>query len=159
MKSRGPGPPLLARALCMLALAAPGAALADIVNESRQVGGMIFYLGIVPAEVVLAHPPGHPEREMHKGAPSGPSKYHVMVAIFDARAGARITDAQASARVESIALMRGEEKTLEPMPIAGAMTYGNYFDMAGRGAFRINLHVRRPGRERPVEVRFEHAHR
>ena len=151
---------ILRRTLWALALAAAaGAARADVVNESRQVAGMTFYLGIVPAEIVRGHPPGHPERDMHKGAPSGRAKYHVMVAIFDAQTGARIADAEARARVESVGLMSGQEKALEQMPIANAMTYGNFFDMAGKGAFRVKLRVRRPGEGRPVEVRFEHAHR
>lgn len=151
---------ILPRAVWLLALAlAPGAALADITNESRQVAGMTFYLGIVPAEIVQGHPPGHPERDMHKGARSGRSKYHVVVAIFDAKTGDRIDDAEVRARVESVGVMSGQEKALEPMPIANAMTYGGFFDMAGTGTFRINLQVRRRGEPGPVEVRFEHAHR
>lgn len=150
---------LLRRAISLLALAAAsGAAFADIVNESRSVAGLTFYLGIVPAQIVQGHPPGHPEREMHKGAQSGASKYHVMVAIFDAKTGARAADAEVKARVESLGL-GGQEKTLEPMAIANAMTYGNFFDMSGKGTFRIILQVRRPGEPRPIEVRFEHSHR
>lgn len=153
---------ILRRAIRLAALAlalSGGPALADLVNESRQAGGMTFYLGVVPAEIVQGHPPGHAERDMHKGPPSGASKYHVMVAIFDAKTGERVTDAEVRARVESVGLMQGQEKALEPMPIANAVTYGNFFDMSGRGTFRINLRVRRPGKDRPVEVRFEHVHR
>ena len=144
--------------ICALAVAISPVALADIVNESRQVAGMTLHLGIVPAEIVRQHPRGHVERDMHKGTPSGRSEYHVMVAIFDAKSGVRITDAAVMARVEGIGLS-GQEKRLEPMSIAGAMTYGNFFDMSGKGTFRIVLQVQRSGETRATEVRFEHAHR
>jgi hypothetical protein len=149
----------LLHAVCLLALAVSPAALADLLNQTRQVAGMRFHFGIVPAEIVQKHQPGHPEREMHKGAPSGSSQYHVMVAIFDAKSGARITDAAVKARVESVGPMSGQDKPLEPMLIADAMTYGNFFDMAGKEAFRIVLEVRRPGEPGAAIVRFEHKHR
>jgi hypothetical protein len=143
----------------MLALACACApTLADVANERKQAAGMVFYMGIVPAAIVQSHPPGHPERAMHGGVPSGSSQYHVMVAIFDAKTGRRIPDAEVRARVESVGL-GGEEKALEPMPIANLMTYGNFFDMSGKGAFRIVLHVRRPGAPRIVDVQFDHRHR
>lgn len=147
------------RAVGMLALACACApALADVANERKQAAGMVFYVGIVPAAIVQAHSPGHPERAMHGGASSGSSQYHVMAAIFDARTGTRISDAEVRARVESVGL-GGEEKALEPMAIANLMTYGNFFEMSGKGAFRIVLHVRRPGAPRIVDVQFDHRHR
>jgi hypothetical protein len=154
--------PLAAAALhgiCLLALAVSPAVLADLVNETQQVAGMRFHFGIVPAQIVQKHQPGHAEREMHKGAPSGRSQYHVMVAIFDAKSGVRITDAAVKARVEGIGPVSGQEKPLEPMLVADAMTYGNFFDMAGTESFRVVLEVRRPGEPGAAVVRFEHKHR
>jgi hypothetical protein len=52
-----------------------------------------------------------------------------------------------------------EQKALEPMVIAGTITYGNYFRMAGRGAFRIGVEVRRPGETRATTVQFMHQNR
>ena len=149
----------LLHALCLLALAVPLAVLADLVNERREVAGIRFHFGIVPAEIVQKHQPGHPEREMHKGAPSGRSQYHVMVAIFDAKSGARITDAEVKARVEGVGPMSGQEKALEPMLVADAMTYGNFFDVPGKASFRVVLEVRRPEQPGAAVVRFEHKHR
>lgn len=154
----------VSRATCLcsallITLALPMATVfADIANEKAVVEGMTFYLGIVPSELVLGHPQGHSEREMHGGPPAGAGEYHVMIAIFDAKTGKRITDAVVKASVESLGL-GGQEKPLEPMPIAGALTYGNYFRMAGTGPYTITLRVSRPGLQRPVAVRFEHSHR
>lgn len=141
-----------------LSLSAAAPARADIVNEQKVVEGLAFYLGIVPAEIVRGHPSGHEERGMHGGPPSHAGQYHVMVAIFDAASGKRVTDASVKARVESVGL-GGQERALEAMPVAGAMTYGNYFGMVGNGPFRIILQVVRPGMTAPIEVRFEHTHR
>jgi hypothetical protein len=51
-----------------------------------------------------------------------------------------------------------EEKTLEPMQIAGAVTYGNFFRMAGQATFRVTVQVRLPGTTRMTELQFEHRH-
>jgi hypothetical protein len=115
-------------------------------------------LGIVPAETIRARPEDYAEFKMHGGVPSGKSMYHVMVAVFDANTGLRVTDAQVRARVEDVGLT-SEEKKLEPMQIAGALTYGNFFRMAGQGTFRITVQIRRPGATRAIEMQFEHRHR
>ncbi len=111
-------------------------------DSSRVVEGVAVYLGMVPAQIVRGHPSGHVEAKMHGGAT--PGETHVMVALFDATTGKRITDANVSARV------RGdrdavEQKRLEPMVIAGAETYGNYFSLLGSGPFRITIYFRTPG--------------
>ena len=146
------------RLVVLLALAAPmETAVADFANESKVVNGMAFYLGVMPAQIVRGHPLGHTESEMHGGPPSGSAEYHVMVAIFDAATGKRVTDARVEARVQSLGL-GGQEKVLQRMPIAGALTYGNYFTMAGSGPFWIILRVSRPSLPSALEIRFEHRH-
>jgi site-specific recombinase XerC len=81
----------------------------------------------------------------------------VTVAVFDAKTGQRITDAQVKARVEEVGLS-SEDKALKPMAVANAVTYGNFFRMAGRGVFRITVQIRLPGTTRTTELRFEHQH-
>jgi hypothetical protein len=139
--------------LAWIALASvPAAAIAHLSNETQAAAGLKVELGIVPAENISGA-----ERQMHGGVPSGRSMYHVMVAIFDAKTGARITDAQVRARVEEVGLTR-EEKALESMQAAGAVTYGNFFRMAGQGTFRVTVQVRLPGTTRMTELQFEHTH-
>lgn len=145
--------------LAWIALAvSPLAALADVGNETKSAAGLKVDLGIVPAETIRTRPEEYAEIKMHGGVPSGKSMYHVMVAVFDADTGVRITDAQVTARVEEVGLT-SENKKLEPMRIAGALTYGNFFRMAGQGTFRITVQIRRPGTTRATEMQFEHRHR
>lgn len=136
----------------------PSAVLAHVGNEAKSAAGLKVDLGIVPAETIRSRPEEYAELRMHGGVPSGKSMYHVMVAVFDADTGVRITDAQVRARVEEVGLT-SEDKKLEPMRIAGALTYGNFFRMAGQGTFRITVQIRRPGTTSATELQFEHKHR
>jgi hypothetical protein len=120
----------------------------------KAVDGVSVYFAIVPAEMVRGHPREHPEGVMHGGVPAGEN--HIMVALFDEKSGERIVRAEVTARV------RGKnapdiEKRLEPMTIAGSLTYGNYFYMVGSGPYQIELRIQVPGRNKPVSMRFEWA--
>lgn len=141
----------------LLFLGLTGPARADSGGDSKTVGNVVIYLGLLPAEMIRGHPAQHPETSMHGGRPAGTYEYHVIVALFDARSGARITKADVSARVSEIGLA-GEQKRLEPMEIAGTETYGSYFPMAGNGPFRIALTIRVPGEPQEIKTTFEHRH-
>lgn len=145
-------------ALLLALLALAGAARADVANEKKVVQGMTFYLGIVPSELVRDAPSGHGERSMHGGTPARPGRYHVMVAVFDAATGERVTDASIEARV-AVPGANGQVEALEPMLIVDDLTYGNFFALPAKGPFAVVLRVSRPGLAHPVVVRFEHAHR
>jgi hypothetical protein len=80
-----------------------------------------------------------------------------MVAIFDAASGQRIKDAVVTASVAGLGLA-GTEKTLEPMTIADAVTYGTYFNLPGRDRYRIRIEITSPGAAQPVRVEFEYDH-
>jgi hypothetical protein len=67
-------------------------------------GGLTAYIGMMPAEIVKGHPLGHPEQTMHGGAPQGHHEYHLVVAIFDAAGGARISNATVTARFSGLGL-------------------------------------------------------
>jgi hypothetical protein len=120
-----------------------GPATADTGSGSKTVDNVEIYLGLIPAEMIRGHPAQHAEASMHGGRPSASGEYHVLIALFDAASGARITNAETTARVPEIGL-GGEEEKLEPMEIAGTVTYGNYFRMAGNGPFRIALSFASP---------------
>jgi hypothetical protein len=134
-----------------------GAAAASSSDDSKTVGGIKFYLGILPSAMVLGHPTEHAESSMHGGSSARAGQYHIVVALFDASTEQRISDAQVAARVTPLG-MSGEEKALESMPIGAAPSYGNFFNMPGKGPFRIVIQVRRPGVTGKVDAVFEHRH-
>jgi len=129
-------------------------AQAEDSSYHQTVDGVAIYIGVVPAEVVRGRPPEHPEGEMHGGPRFNES--HLTVALFDAKSGERIREAEIRATVTDY---RGPAiaQKLEPMLIAGSLTYGNYFPMAGTGPYRIELVIQVPGRKRPVEASFKWA--
>lgn len=52
----------------------------------------------------------------------------------------------------------GPRKELRPATFRGMPAYANHFPMPGRVAYRILVHVRRPGRPRVLEAQFEYRH-
>lgn len=144
---------VVSRALCAAALmlVVTTSQAEEAGSLSQTVAGVEIYLGVVPAAMVREHPRQHPEGRMHSGTTG--RGYHVMVALFEAKTGARITDAQVGARLVSSAQSAPETK-LEPMSIAGAQTYGNYLDMVPGGSYRIDVSIRRPGIADPIHATF-----
>jgi hypothetical protein len=141
-------------AVCVGILAPMSVAYAA--GDYRNVDGHAIYLGVVPAAIAQGHPPDHPEGKMHGGAPWGRGQHHVMVAVFDAASGARIDDAVVTAKVGEPGLTPVQRR-LEPMLIAGAMSYGNYFALSAPGPYRIELHIARPDAGRPIVTTFTYA--
>lgn len=122
----------------------------------QTVEGVDIFLGVLPAEIVRGHPKKHPESRMHGGLPAG-SRYHILVALFDSKTGTRIQDAKISAKVIGTAAVE-ITKDLEPMSIAGARSYGNYFKMLGQiPQHLIVLEVTIPGKKRTIRTTFEWA--
>ena len=140
------------RLISVLALAASIAVPAHAEN-SKTINGHTVYLGIVPAEIVKGHEPGHPEREMHGGAPTRRGQYHVMIVIFETATGKRVTDARLVARVSEPGVASTQKK-LEPMEISGAMSFGNYFAMGGAGPYSIKLAIELPATKRKLDTEF-----
>lgn len=124
----------------------------------QTAGGLAVYLGTVPASVVRGHPAGHTEAAMHGGAKRGSHQQHLVVAIFDAKTGARIENAKAGARIEGLGHVGGQSVELEPMSIAGTITYGGFVDFPGDDQYRIQLDISVPGRPQAVTVEFTSQH-
>ena len=126
-------------------------------SRHQMVDGVDIYLGIFPAEMILGHPKLRAEAEMHDGVPAGEHRYHVTIALFDAATGKRITGALIKAKVSELGLS-GIEKKLEPMLIADAISYGNYFRMSGTGIYHIQVQIRLPGVAQAIDAVFEYSH-
>ena len=122
-----------------------------------RAAGMELFYGVIPAAIILGHPEGHAERKMHDGVPKGGGQHHLLISIFDSKNGERIGNAAVKAKVAEVGL-GGQEKTLEPMPFAGSVTYGNYFSMSAPGPYRIEIEILQPGAISPVKTGFEYSH-
>ena len=141
-------------ALGALLGAAPAAAYAA--ENFRSIRGFAIYLGVLPAQLVQGHATDHPESKMHGGRPRRQSQQHIVVAVFDALTGARIEDAVVTAKVAESGRAVAQ-KRLEPMLIAGAMSYGNYFAMPANGTYRIDVRVVRPATGKTVDATFTYT--
>ncbi len=129
---------------CCLLFAA-NLAIADDSERHQQVDGLSVYLGVIPAQLTQEHP------GMHGGASDKEHRYHLLVALFDARSGERITDAKLKATVSSLGL-GGSTKALEPMRDE-PLSYGNYFIMHKPELYRIRVEIRR-GDSKPSVASF-----
>ena len=127
-------------------------------EQSRTIGGLTVFLGVVPAEIVKGPAPHSAERPMHGRIPKGVHEHHIVVAVFDATSGARVSNADVTAQISGLGLS-GVSKTLERMEIAGTTTYGAFFDLPGRDLYTVKLTVSRSGSIQPVVVRFRYDHR
>lgn len=145
-------------AMCITLGALIGVAAAAESEQSKTSGGFTVYLGIIPAEMVKGPEPHSAERPMHGRTPRGPHEYHVVAAVFDTANSARVSDAAVTAQVSGLGLS-GPSKKLEPMQIAGTVTYGAFFNLPGRDLYRVRLNVARPGVARPVTFEFKYNHR
>jgi hypothetical protein len=145
--------------LPLLPVATPSAALAQVGPEGgvRRIGGLVVYLGVIPAAVARGHAPAHPEREMHGGVPSGRHAYHLVVAAFDAASGARIEPASVIATVQGLGHVERTQLPFEPMTIAGASSFGGYVSLPSSDTYQIMIEINRPG-ARPARAEFTYRH-
>jgi hypothetical protein len=127
----------------------------DLPRNMQTVDGLTVYLGVMPAELVQGHStvPGDPQA-LHGGTPQNRSSHHIVVALFDAKTGVRITDARIRAGVGDRSYNHEPDRSLEPMQIEGMMSYGNFFPMQGAGTWRIHLEILWAGASHPIEADF-----
>ncbi len=141
--------------LAWLAFAAPAQANDQ---QFRAVDDLAIYLGVLPAELTRGHervesaPKGHPRAERRRHS------YHVVVAIFDARTGARVENAEVVAGIAPTGLA-AQRHRLKPMTLSGSATYGAYVDLPGEDRYAIKLEIRTPDRPTPVKANFSYEHR
>lgn len=124
-------------------------------GQYKTVAGMSVYVGVLPAEMLLGHPKGHHEREMHGGVPGGASRHHVVVALFETVSGRRIANAKVKVGVSSIGMATSWVRT-EPMLINGMTTYGAYVTLPGPGPYKIQVEIKRPDADKAAGVEFDY---
>lgn len=125
-------------------------------GDSGRVDGVTVYLGVLPSEMIRGHPVGHPEASMHGGPSGRRGEHHVLISLFDAE-GTRLENMEAQARVGEIGLS-AVKKPLEPMHIAGTVTYGNFFSMPKPGPYSIELDWRVKGEKKWSHAVFIYRH-
>jgi len=144
-------------AVAILALLVLGRSMADTHSGYLVDRGVAVYYAVIPAEMIRGHAKQHPEATMHGGAPNRPHVHHVMVALFDAASLDRIVDAEVSATVGEVGLA-GRQKKLESFTVAGARTYGNYFDMRSNTNYRVVVEIQTPAAKDAARVEFAFKH-
>lgn len=135
---RKTGLTILALAASFLGAGAPVGA--QEATQSATSHGLTVYFGVVPAAIAGGVARRHGEPNMHGASPTAPHAQHLIVALFNAVTGKRVTDAKVSAQISQPGFALPEE-TLEPMRIAGTITYGNFFDLSRPGVYRIRLSI------------------
>jgi hypothetical protein len=135
------------------------AAIAAETEQSKTVGGLTVYLGVLPAEVIKG-PPAHVL--LSKGPhdydilSKSPHEYEIVAGIFDA-SGTRVSDAVVTAQVSGLGLS-GNAEQLAPMQIAGTAAYGGFVDLPESDLYNVNLTVQRPGAS-AILLEFKYDHR
>lgn len=138
----------------LLALSTVACRAADI-DRYKVVDGIAIHVGVFPAEGIVGRPGAEAEKAMHDGVPRSGNRQHVVVALFDAASGRRITAAKIVATVAELGL-GGVRKRLEPMRVDGFESYGNYFAMGDHGIYRIRLEIAGPGVRPNLETEIEY---
>ena len=137
---------------CILLVAWGSPAVA--IDYYKTSGNLAVYFGVIPSEL-MGHSPEHPAKVTHGGAVAT-RQHHVVVAVFDTKTGRRIIDADVTATVGERGLTPATKK-LEPMSIAGAVSYGNFFPMSSPYKYHFSIRVRlRDALERAVDFEFQH---
>lgn len=138
----------------LLALSTAACRAADI-DRYKVVDGVAIHVGVFPAQGIVGRPGAGAEKTMHGGVPRSANRQHVVVALFDAASGRRITAAKVVATVAELGL-GGVRKRLEPMQVDGFESYGNYFAIGGHGIYRIRLEIAAPGVGPNLETEIEY---
>ncbi len=143
--------------LISAAIFSPVATAMDVPENFQVVDGIAVYLGVMPAQVIEGYHKTNKQTKKHKRALKKEHRDHVVVALFDNATGKRIENAKVKAGVMEFGLGT-KVKKLDPMKIAGTITYGNYFDMPNKDVYHIVIQIRRPGIKSIIEAKFTHKH-
>jgi cytochrome c5 len=118
----------------------------------KLIAGTDIYLGVLPAEMMRSRHTS-PDSKTKAAIPEGKGYFLVSVVLRDNATKADIKDAQVEARVAN--LMSGETKKLDNVDVNNALSYGAYFQMAGKDPYTVTLKIRKPGAPAPIEAKFD----
>lgn len=148
---------LLWLAVLALLLALP-AAYAEVLEQPLRKDGLMIYYGVLPANLVAPGDLTVADTHMTPGGARDAGTHHLVIAVFDEATGKRLANATVRARVQPLGGAT-QEKTLEPMQIAGTVTFGNFFRMDADMPYVIHLRIHRADSASPeVEVSVPYRH-
>ncbi len=138
------------------ASALTGAGAADNGPNHAVAGNVEIFLGIVPAQSLLAYPSDSVERTMHGGVPKGSDFYHVNVSLRELASQLPISEAQVQIVYERKGLggVDRQTKPLETIAV-GPASFGNYVQLKGGVPYVLKVRVRLPDAPAAVEVQFD----
>jgi cytochrome c5 len=121
----------------------------------RVVGGIVIYLGVVPAEIMRTqYANGGPHRAASPAIPEGKHYYQIDVRLFDTRTRAALSAAEVEVTVAEPVMGR-EKKKLEPVVFNNMTGYASYFRLPNRNYYTITVAARRPGSPKEIQARFD----
>lgn len=142
--------------LAMADGAAPAIAQGAAEGSTLTVDGVLAYLGVVPAAIVQGHPRQHPEATMHGGPDDSKRDYHLILALFAEDSGTRIETAEVQVNVMGLGHIGGTRLTLDPMQIAGTVTWGTFVDLPSRDIYELTFSVTLPDRKGEIVFPFRY---
>lgn len=120
-------------------------------DERLEKEGIVLYWGLVPEAIVSQQ---HAIEDLHGGRPPGGGKInHLVLALFDAKTGARIDDAIVRAQLSEAGIAQEPAKYVPPMPVNGVGSYGQLFGMVHDGPYRFKVTVKL--RDRVQEIEYD----
>lgn len=123
-------------AACLLPWSVPA-------QERVEKGGVVLYWGLVPSAVVSQQ---HSREDLHGGRPPGGGKVnHLVVALFDAKTGNRISDAVVRAQLTEAGVVDAPPRYLVPMRVNDLPSYGQMFGMVYAGPYHFRILVKLTG--------------
>jgi hypothetical protein len=147
--------PRLTLALAIAASLLGSCGPAPAQGQSQVIDGLRLDYGLAAGQDAASHLPAHPESSMPAGARGAEHSYHVVLAVFEARSGRRITDAEVGV---SLGRAHGHGSVILPMElmdVPGEETYGRFVTMPEPGRYRLEFRVRPRGQQQSVRARFE----
>jgi len=143
-------PTLSASLLLMLSLfSTPFIAAAADSSRHQRSNDVDIYLAVIPAEITQQDSAMQASFKQHE------TRYHVIVALFDAASGKRITNARVHATVSMLGEHVKQDKNLDPMLIMDVASYGNYFVMSEPGKYRLRFKLEMPTRKYDTTADFQ----
>lgn len=141
-------------ALCIaLLVPIPGTAMSNQAGRHQIIDGVSIYFGILPIQMAKNEAD---ELNLPSKVYNQNQRYYVLFAMFDAKTGKRIVNADVKARVAALGGLDFSEKTLKPVHIEKLVSYGNYFHLADPDMYHIRLSISLPGKHQAIVGTFDY---